>query len=187
MRAASRLAQRHSGPAPVAPAQARQYLTFIVAGEVFGIAIAHIKEILEHRDPTPVPMMPPFMRGVINLRGKVVPVVDLSARFYQQPGQTTRRSCFVILELNQEAAGQEIGVLVDAVSAVVDIPDEHIEPPPHFGARLRADFISGMGRMGERFVILLEVDKVLSIEELASLGGSAEAAAACEPVLQAAA
>ena len=155
-----------------------QYLTFMVAGEMFALPIAGIKEIVEYREPTVVPMMPPFIRGVINLRGRVVPVIDLCARFARGPGQPSRRTCFVILELLQQEGRHDIGVMVDAVSAVQDIPDADIEPPPDFGARLRSDFISAMGRIGEKFVVILDLAKVLSVDELSSLGGIAEAEAA---------
>jgi purine-binding chemotaxis protein CheW len=156
----------------------QQYLTFSVSGETFGIAISTIKEIIEYRAPTDVPMMPGFIRGVINLRGKVVPVVDLSVRFGRSKMDVVRRTCIVILEIQDGEQRQEIGAVVDAVSAVVDIADTDIEPPPQFGAKLRADFISGMGRLGEKFVILLDVTRVLSVEELATLGGIVEAQAA---------
>src|SRR5687767_4857371 len=122
----------------------QQYLTFSVAGETFAIAISAIKEIIEYRAPTDVPMMPPFIRGVINLRGRVVPVVDLSVRFGRARMEVARRTCIVILEIQEGDERQEIGAVVDAVSAVVDIPGADIEPPPQFGAKLRADFIAGM-------------------------------------------
>jgi purine-binding chemotaxis protein CheW len=162
---------------PAVPAQehvagpGQQYLTFMVADEMFALPIAAIREIVEYREPTDVPMMPSFIRGVINLRGRVVPVIDLCARFSRGKGQTSRRSCFVILELNHQEWNHDIGVLVDAVSAVLEIADADIEPPPNFGIRLRSDFISGMGKVGERFVIILNIDKVLSVDELSSLGG----------------
>jgi purine-binding chemotaxis protein CheW len=150
-------------------AQGRQYLTFAVGGESFAIAIASIKEIIEYRKPTDVPMMPAFMRGVINLRGRVVPVIDLSVRFGREPIQAARRTCIVILEVHQDGAAHDIGVLVDAVSAVLEIADAQIEPAPSFGANLRAEFISGLGKIGEKFVIILDIEKVLSIEELSTL------------------
>jgi len=151
--------------------QGRQYLTFVVAGDTFGIPISVIKEIIEYRHPTDVPMMPTFMRGVINLRGRVVPVIDLSARFGRGKGATTRRSCIVIVETRYEDQQLDIGVAVDAVNAVLDIADSEIEPAPSFGARLRAEFISGMGKVAEQFVILLDIEKVLSIDELSALAG----------------
>lgn len=169
--------QPRASAAEPAAAQARQYLTFMVAGEMFAIPIASIKEIIEYRAPTDVPMMPSFMRGVINLRGRVVPVIDLSARFGRGKSETTRRTCIVIVELAQEQEQHELGIAVDAVSAVLDIADADVEPPPNFGAKLRADFISGMGKIGDRFVIILAIEKVLSVDELSALGGAAEAAA----------
>ena len=148
----------------------RQYLTFQVGGEVFAIAILGIREILEYHDLTVVPMMPAFIRGVINLRGRVVSVVDLSARFGRAGSEITKRSCIVIIDAESEGERQDIGVVVDMVNAVVEIPASEIEPPPSFGARVRADFISGMGKVGGRFVIILDVNRVLSVEELAMLG-----------------
>ena len=162
-----------AGPKEIV-AEGQQYLTFSVSGEAFAIPISAIKEIIEYRAPTDVPMKPPYIRGVINLRGRVVPVIDLAVRFGRAKGEVSKRTCIVILEITQEGEQQDISVVVDAVSAVVDIADTEIEPPPKFGARLRADFISGMGKIGERFVIVLNVDRVLSIEELAMLDGVRE-------------
>ena len=153
-------------------AAGQQYLTFSVASEIYGIAISSIKEIIEYRAPTDVPMMPGFMRGVINLRGRVVPVIDLSVRFGRAKSENTRRTCIVIVEIHQEELQHDIGVVVDAVSAVLEIADADIEPAPAFGAKLRADFINGMGKMGEKFVIILDIDCVLSVQELAQLGGA---------------
>ena len=154
--------------------QGQQYLTFTVASEVFAITISAIKEIIEYRPPTEVPMMPPHIRGVINLRGRVVPVIDLAVRFGRAKGEISRRTCIVILEITQDELQQEIGVVVDAVSAVLDMADVDIEPPPKFGAKLRTDFISGMGKVGEKFVIILDVDRVLSVAELSMLDGMSE-------------
>ncbi|MEW5788914.1 MAG: chemotaxis protein CheW [Pseudomonadota bacterium] len=151
----------------------RQYLTFMLGGEVFAIGILSIKEIIEYGHLTTVPLMPEHIRGVINLRGAVVPVIDLSARFGRSGSQVTRRTCIVILEVSagEDGAGhQDIGVVVDAVNEVVEIPASQIEPAPAFGARIRTDFIQGMGKVNERFVIILSVDHVLSVEELADLG-----------------
>ena len=147
----------------------QQYLTFTLNGELFAIGILVIKEIIEYGQLTEVPMMPDFIRGVINLRGAVVPVVDLSARFGRQETRVTRRSCIVIVELQAEGEQQVIGVMVDAVNEVLEIPADQIEPPPSFGARIRPDFIAGMGQVNGKFVILLNVDHVLSVEELAEL------------------
>lgn len=147
-----------------------QYLTFMLGGEMFAIGILGIKEIIEYGNLTVVPMMPAFVRGVINLRGAVVPVVDLSARFGRKNSDITRRSCVVIIEARaDDGQTQDIGLLVDTVSAVLEIPAAQIEPPPNFGAKIRADFISGMAKVEGKFVIVLEVGRVLSIDEMAGL------------------
>jgi purine-binding chemotaxis protein CheW len=147
-----------------------QYLTFMLGGEVFAIGILAIKEIIEYGQLTTVPMMPESIRGVINLRGAVVPVIDLSARFGRSPSQTTRRTCIVIIEVQGEDERQVVGVIVDAVNAVLEIPATDVEPAPSFGTGVRTDFIRGMGKIDDRFVIILNVDRVLSVVELAVLG-----------------
>ena len=169
MNALVKLDSRAAAPSAAAH-EPRQYLTFMLGGEVFAIGILHIKEIIEYGQLTAVPMMPEFIRGVINLRGAVVPVVDLASRFGGKPSQITRRSCIVILELEPEAGDQVIGVVVDAVNEVLEIAAADIEPPPSFGTRIRTDFIHGMGKVQERFVIILNVNNVLSTEDLAILG-----------------
>ena len=153
-----------------------QYLTFMLSHEMYAIGILHIKEILEYGQLTAVPMMPEFIRGVINLRGAVVPVVDLAARFGGKQSDVTKRTCIVILEVSTENGKQDIGIMVDAVSAVMEIPDDDIEPPPAFGAKIRADFIEGMGKLDGKFVIILAVDKVLSVDELAMVSQVSELA-----------
>ena len=165
----------------VRPAQAvpdsAQYLTFMLGGEVFAIGILAIKEIIEYGGVTDVPMMPESVRGVINLRGAVVPVMDLSARFGRPPTPLTKRSCIVIVEVVRVDERQVIGVAVDAVNAVLDIPASEIEPAPAFGARIRGDYILGMGKVNGKFVILLNVDKVLALD----LAEPADAGAPPEP------
>lgn len=154
-----------------------QYLTFLIGGEMFAISILGIKEIIEYGSLTTVPMMPDFIRGVINLRGAVVPVVDLSARFGRTASEVTRRSCIVILEVEADGEKQDVGVVVDSVSEVLAIAASEIEPPPTFGAKIRTDFISGMGKVSGNFVIILKADRVLSVDEMAMLTqttGSAE-------------
>jgi purine-binding chemotaxis protein CheW len=151
--------------------QGRQYLTFTVTGVSFGIAISSIKEIIEYRTPTEVPKMLGYMRGLINMRGRVVPVIDLAVRFGRSKVEPTRRTCIVILDMQQKQEQHDIGVVADAVSAVVEIADADVEPAPSFGSHLRTDFISGMGKIGDEFVILLDIDKVLSVEELTTLEG----------------
>ena len=163
-----------STPLPAATQGDAQYLTFLIKGEMFAINILGVKEIIEYGNITPIPLMPDVIRGVINLRGAVVSVVDLNARFGNAASTVTRRSCIVIIETqgqegDQEGGSQDIGVVVDAVSEVLTIPRQEIEPPPSFGARIRADFISGMGKVNGKFVILLNTQKVLSIDEMALL------------------
>lgn len=145
--------------------QPRQYLTFTLGSEVFAIGILAIKEIIEYSSLTTVPMMPSYVRGVINLRGAVVPVLDLSVRFGKPASPVTKRTCIVIIEITTAGERQDIGVVVDAVDSVLDILPEQIEPPPSFGARISTDFIEGMGKVNGRFVILLDVNSVLAPEE----------------------
>jgi purine-binding chemotaxis protein CheW len=152
----------------------QQYLTFLLSGEMFALGILNIKEIIEYGSLTEVPMMPGFIRGVINLRGSVVPVVDLSARFGRHRTEVSRRTCIVIIEVqNNDESRQDIGVMVDSVSEVLEIPRSEIEPPPAFGAKIRVDFIQGMGKVAGKFVIILDANKVLSIDELSMLGQAA--------------
>lgn len=153
-------------------ADAGQYLTFVLGGEIYALGILNIKEIIDYGNLTEVPMMPSFVRGVINLRGSVVPVVDLAARFGKGSTQIAKRTGIVIVETvadNEEDSQQDIGIIVDAVNEVVDIAAQEIEPPPSFGAGIRPDFINGMAKRDGRFVILLNVSRVLSVEEMADL------------------
>jgi purine-binding chemotaxis protein CheW len=151
----------------------QQYLTFLLGGEMFAIAILNIKEIIEYGNLTEVPMMPSFIRGVINLRGSVVPVVDLSARFGRSKTEVSRRTCIVIIEVESADEKHDIGVMVDSVSEVLEIARSEIEPPPAFGAKIRVDFIAGMGKVAGKFVIILDANKVLSVDELSMLGQAA--------------
>jgi purine-binding chemotaxis protein CheW len=147
----------------------QQYLTFSLGGEVFALGILNVKEIIEFGNITEIPMMPAFIRGVINLRGAVVPVIDLSARFGGSSSTVSRRTCIVIVELGSGEDRQDLGVIVDAVNEVLEIPRTEIEPPPSFGAKIRADFIQGMGKVAGKFVIILNIDRVLSVDEMAQL------------------
>lgn len=149
----------------------QQYLTFVLGRETFAINILNIKEIIEYGQLTEVPRMPVFIRGVINLRGAVVPVIDMAARFDKPSAQITRKTCIVIIEVSHAEGTQVVGVMVDAVNEVVDIEPGNIEPAPSFGANIRADFIEGMGKIDGKFVIILNVNSVLSIEEVAALAG----------------
>ena len=151
------------------PVEERQFLIFSLGGENFAIGILHIKEIIEYGNLTEVPMMPEFIRGVINLRGAVVPVIDLSCRFGRSRTGVARRTCIVIIEAHHGDETQDVGVRVDAVNEVIEIPASEIESAPAFGAKIRTDFIEGMGKVSGRFVIILAIDKVLSIEEMSML------------------
>ena len=146
-----------------------QYLTFLQRGEMFAIGILGIKEIIEYANLTTVPLMPEFISGVINIRGAVVPVIDLSARFGREAAVTTRRSCIVIIETVNDNEKMDIGIIVDSVSEVLEIPPADIEPAPRFGTNIRADFISGMGKVNDKFVIILDISRVLSVDEMSSL------------------
>lgn len=149
----------------------QQYLTFLLDNEMFAIGILAIREIIEYGFVTEVPMTPPFIRGVINLRGAVVPVVDLAVRFGRQARDNTKRTCIVIVDIETAKGSQEMGVVVDAVNEVLEIPPDNIEPPPEFGARIRSDFIKGMGKIDGKFVILLDVNRVLLVDEVAVMAG----------------
>jgi len=150
-----------------------QYLIFSLGGELFAVGTLRVREIIEYGNLTSVPMMPSFIRGVINLRGAVVPVIDLNARFGRARTEISRRTCIVILEVQSEEDTHVLGIVVDAVSAVRQIDSAHIEPPPSFGTRIRADFIDGMAKVNNNFVILLDLGKVLSVDEISMLNGMA--------------
>jgi len=156
--------------AAAALADNAQYLTFALGQEVYAIGILSIKEIIEFGGITAVPMMPATIRGVINLRGAVVPVMDLAVRFGKPPSEIGRRTCIVIVETQHDGEQQVIGVVVDSVSAVQDIPAADIEPPPSFGLKISSHFVAGIGKVQGRFVILLDVNQVLSMDELAAPG-----------------
>lgn len=156
-------------PHPGAETQIDQYLTFMLGGEVFAIGILSIKEIIEYSSLTEVPMMPACIRGVINLRGAVVPVIDIAVRFGRGAAPVTKRTCIVIIEVTANGERQDVGVIVDAVNEVLEIPIADIEPPPTFGAQIRTDFMRGMGKVNQKFVILLDVNHVLKLDELAGL------------------
>ena len=150
-------------------AQQTQYLTFMLATETFAVGTLAVKEIIEYHGVTTVPMMPSCIRGVINLRGAVVPVMDLAVRFGRPEAPVTKRTCIVIVEIGNNGEQQVIGMVVDAVNAVLDIPASEIEPAPAFGARMRADFLQGMGKVNGKFVLLLNVQQVLSEGEISEL------------------
>jgi purine-binding chemotaxis protein CheW len=155
-----------------------QFLTFWLGDEVLGMDIRTVREIIQCGPMATVPLMPDFLRGVINLRGAVVPVIDLNARFGRPPARVGKKSCIVIFDATRHGERTELGLLVDAVSEVIKIASDQIEPPPDFGTTVRRDFIRGIGKVGQRFVILLEPDRALDVQEMAELCESAQDVAA---------
>lgn len=149
-----------------------QYLTFRLGGENYGVPIERVREILEFSEPTVIPMMPAFLRGVINLRGAVVPVIDLQSRFGRDKTVAAPRSCIVIVEIEHDEQSQSLGILVDAVDEVIAVERSRIEPKPSFGTKIRSDFVDGLLNLERHFVVTLDIQQVLSIEELATLAGS---------------
>jgi purine-binding chemotaxis protein CheW len=147
--------------------QTSQFLTFLLGGEVFAINILNIREILEYSPLTPVPMRPDFIAGVLNLRGSVVPVINLALRFEKSDAEITKRTSIVIVEITHEDQKMDIGVIVDIVNEVIEIPE--VEPAPAFGASIRTDFIEGMGKVNDGFTIILNLNHVLSVDELSML------------------
>ena len=154
-----------------------QYLTFMLGRENFAVGILCIKEILEYEAPTDVPMMPAFVRGIVNLRGAVVPVIDLAVRLGRAAAPVTKKTCIVIVETRTNDLAQAFGLLVDAVNEVIEIADSEIAPPPTFGASVRSDFIQGMGKVRDKFVIILNIDAASTTD------GVAVQVAAVEPLL----
>ncbi|MEO5345658.1 MAG: chemotaxis protein CheW [Magnetococcus sp. YQC-9] len=146
-----------------------QFLTFHLGQEVFAIDISRIKEVLEYTDVTKIPRTPDFMCGVINLRGSVVPVVDLRLKFDMSKSEKTVNTCIIIIDVNQEDGAAVIGALVDSVKEVMELDPNQIEPAPRIGTGLRSDFVRGMGKQGNQFVILLDTDRLFSTAELSLL------------------
>ena len=147
----------------------QQYLTFLLAGEEYAISILKVKEIIEYDTVTVVPKTPKWIRGVINLRGSVVPVVDLAVKFGLEERAVTRTSCIVILEGQLENQNTTMGIVADAVSQVMDLADGDIREVPEFGTRVQVNYLLGMAQLGKKFALLLDVDKVLSTDELLNL------------------
>lgn len=156
--------------------QLNQYLTFTLAEELFACNISTVREILDAAETTKIPMTPPYMRGVINLRGHAVPVVDLRITFGMEPAPVTVDTCVIITEINVKGEAIPLGALADSVQEVLEIAPEEISPPPRLGASIDTHFMTGMARMGERFCILLDLNAVFSDEELADVVAFAEAA-----------
>jgi len=148
-----------------------QYLTFKLGEEMFALNIAKVREVLDFTTVTRVPRTPDFMRGVINLRGSVVPVVDLRRKFNMAISENTVNTCIIISEVTVDGDTTVLGCLADSVQEVIDLGPEHIAPAPRIGTKLRTEFIKGMGKQNDRFVIILDIDKVFSVDELALVQG----------------
>ena len=158
----------------VATVEEDQYLTFLVKDENYAIDILDVQEIIEVGRMTRVPLTPAHIRGVINLRGSVVPVVDLSARLGKSVSELTKRSCIVLVEISTGDGRKNLGILLDEVKEILEIARTDLQPAPAFGTDIRTDFIQAMGRVGEAFMILLDVNHVLSVDKLAGLKELAE-------------
>lgn len=146
-----------------------QYLTFTLDDEVFALEISKVREVLDFSDVTKVPQMPDFMCGVINLRGNVVPVVDMRCKFGIEMTQSTVNTCIIIVEVVMEGESSVLGALVDSVQEVLDLEPDQIEPPPRIGAKLNTEFIRGMGKHGDQFLIILNINRVFSEDEISLL------------------
>ena len=163
------VAQHASDTPAITEAKAGKYLTFVLAGEVYGLEILGVREIMGMMDITSIPRTPDFVRGVMNLRGKVIPVIDLRLRFGMEASEVTEQTCIIVVDI----CNVELGIVVDEVHEVLDIAAEDIEGPPSFGTGADTDFIIGMGKAEDKVTILLDIARVLTGEELQSLGTTA--------------
>lgn len=148
---------------------AGKYLTFELGREVYGLEILKVQEIIGMMNVTSVPRTPKFVRGVINLRGKVIPVIDLRLKFAMEVREDTERTCIIVVQVDRDDEVVTMGIIVDEVSEVLDVESSQLEPPPSFGEAVDTDYILAMGKIGEKVVMLLDVDKVLSSNELRAM------------------
>ena len=146
--------------------ETRQYLTFKLDEEIFGVDVTQVREILEYTKITKIPQTPEFMCGVINLRGSVVPVIDMKLKFGMEKIKKTVNTCIVVMEIELDNEKMYLGALVDSVQEVFELEPDDIEAAPKIGTRLKTEFIKGMGKRGDKFIILLNIDRVFSTEEL---------------------
>jgi len=152
--------------------ETRQYLTFKLGNEIFATDVAKVREVLDFTAITAIPRTPDFMSGVINLRGSVVPVVDLRLCLEMSKTERTRNPCIVVVEVVLDNEPIVIGALADSVEEVIDLEPEQIQPPPRIGTQIRTDFIKGMGKRDTQFIMILDIDRVFSAEELSSVRGA---------------
>lgn len=148
----------------------RQYLTFLLNQEVFALEIDKVREVMDFTDVTKVPQTPEYMRGVINLRGNVVPVVDLRLKFDMGETEKSVNTCVIIAEVAVDGETVILGAMADSVQEVLDLEDAQIEPAPRIGTRLNVEFIKGMGKHGDSFIIILDIDKCFSLHEVTISG-----------------
>ena len=146
-----------------------KYLTFALANEEYGLEILKVREIIGYMEITNVPQTPMFVKGVINLRGQVIPVVDLRLKFGMEEAEITEQSCIIVVEITQGERAFQTGIVVDHVQEVLDIKEEQIEDAPQFGSTVDTDFVSGMGKIGDDVKILLDIDKVLGGEDFSKM------------------
>src|SRR5207302_3702260 len=159
---------------PITERDVQQYLTFMIGAEEYAVSLLKVKEIIEYDTITEVPKTPEWVRGVINLRGSVVPVIDLAVKFRQSPSVAGKLTCIVITEVECEGEATVMGVMADSVRQVIDLKPQEIEEPPSFGTRVKVDYLLGMARAGKKFCLMLDTDKVLSTDELLELATAAE-------------
>jgi purine-binding chemotaxis protein CheW len=149
--------------------ETRQYLTFKLGNEIFATDVAKVREVLDLTTITQIPRTPEFMAGVINLRGSVVPVVDLRLCLDMSKTETMRNTCIVVVEVMLDNESIVIGALADSVEEVIDLEPDQIQPPPRIGTQIRTDFIKGMGKRDALFVMILDIDRVFSADEISSV------------------
>lgn len=157
--------------------ETRQYLTFTLDDEVFALDIGKVREVLDFTDITKVPQTPDYMRGVINLRGAVVPVVDLRLKFGMPMTDKTVHTCVIITEFTVGSETIVLGAMADSVREVLDLEPEQIEPVPKIGTRLDTDFICGMGKQNDRFIMILDIERIFSTEDMVTLRDTEDQAA----------
>ena len=179
------MAATHRTPGDAAPPDegTQQYLSFSLQNEMFAMDIRTVREIIQHASMTMVPLMPAFVRGVINLRGAVVPVIDLQSRFGRGCAAVGKRTCIIIFDAGIEGERLELGLMVDAVSEVIAIAPGQIEPAPQFGTTIRRDFIQGIGKVNGSFIVLLDPARALDVDDMANLAEKSADRAALTPAM----
>ena len=158
-----------SGKAYHLPDDMVLYLTFLLGKDLFGIQVSEVREVIEYKQVFKIPRVPDYLKGVINLRGEVVPIIDLHSRFYNTVCNVTGTTSIVVVEMDDDNHKIPIGVMIDSVKAVTELYENNIESVPEIGSKIRSDFIEGIGKLEDQFVILLKVQNILNIEELSNI------------------